>query len=107
MTYDANPQASVEMLSCAEKIVVCEELCSQNFGKIDGNIVKLRRLPTVGLGRQRYAVMDKVSAHIHQIFLDCGKIRKAVHQSFLPVRQGLTDMGTEAAIANHPNIIDE
>ena len=67
--------------------------------------VEIRRMPLSVLGQARAALIDKVQAHVHQTWLEYGPRAEDVRRANAAVRQCLSDMGTELAIADAADVV--
>ena len=63
-------------------------------------------MPISVLGHGRTALADKIQANVHQTFLDYGPSIAQVRLANLDVRQVISDMGTEIAICDHPDVVE-
>ena len=63
-----------------------------------------RRLPLVTLGHGRTPLEDKLQAHVHQTWLENKPRADALSRANSIVRQCLSDMGTEFALADAADV---
>ena len=98
---DASPQRpGVEVLAVAERVIPrCALQQLQPGQRWPAGLIQ-RRMPVTCLGHGRAGLADKVQATVHATWLEYGPSLKTLRQANLDVRQVLTDMGTEWAIAD-------
>ncbi|MCP4243720.1 MAG: hypothetical protein GY772_24470, partial [bacterium] len=106
VTYDASPQAGVEIFNSCEVVIPCWAVRGDPSGRVSASNVRRRRLPMVVLGQGRTTVVDKAHAHVHQTFLEYGPDVTSLRAAFKAVRGCLSDMGTEHSIGDVPDCID-
>ena len=106
--FDASPQRSGrEVFATCERLVpVSAVACDRVVGIPTSSIVD-RKLPICGLGQGRMALADKVSCLVHQCWLEYGPSASDVRTANARVRQCLSDMGTEFAICDYPDVVGE
>lgn len=106
---DASPQVgqSFEVFVTVERTVRREALLGKTAASVSGQEFSSRSLPLVTLGCGKSGLNDKVSAHIHQVFLDYGPSVQHVAAACNDVRQVMSDMGTEFGIANFGQAIGQ
>ncbi len=96
IAYDSSPQGGVELLNTLCRIVTCPE---HGEIKFMGN-VRIRLLPVVTLGHNKFMASDKFSALMHQLWLSFGPDIHEVRSACRCVRGCVTDLGTEFALVN-------
>ena len=98
---DASPQRpGQEVLVCVERVI-----CRSEVGQKPRPPVEERRLPPSTLGHGRCGLAEKVQATVHQTWLDYGPSLPQTRAACHDVRQILSDMGTEAGIADYGDVL--
>ena len=69
--------------------------------------VEQRRMPVSMLGHGRCSLADKVQAHVHQTWLEYGPSIQQVRAANADVRHIITGMGTDIAIADHHDVLEQ
>ena len=105
---DASPQR-LEVFASVERLVPRGPLAHLDLQRwplaLPG--VESRRLPLTSLGHKKQGLPDKMQALVHQTWLDYGGSAARVRDANARVRQVLTDMGTEIAIADSKDVVAE
>ena len=104
IAYDASPQQGVEIFATVERVVTV--LGSDMIGAAlaVSIIVDERRLPLVTLGHGRFALADKLHAHVRQSWLKYGPRQHTLQRANTAARQCVSDMGTEFGLADVPDV---
>ena len=106
LSYDASPQRGVEFFATVERVVRRKDLeVAASAASDNMPVVETRVLPLVVLGSGRMGLAEKTQAHIHQVWLEYGPGVEDVRKANLDVRQCLSDMGTELAIADLGDVV--
>ena len=107
--FDASPQRSGrEVFATCERLVPLTTVeGSSCLADIPVTAMVDRRLPICGLGQGHTTVPDKVMCLVHQCWLEYGPAASDVRAANARVRQCLSDMGTEFAICDYPDVVDE
>ena len=106
--FDASPQRSGrEVFATCERLIPVNVIECNRIETIPASAIIDRKLPICGLGQGRTTVADKVSCLIHQCWLEYGPSSSDIRTSNARVRQCLSDMGTEFAICDYPDVIDQ
>ena len=94
----------MEVLAVTERVIPRSALDQLQPGQLWPDGLIQRRLPVSCLGHGRAALADKLQATVHATWLEYGPSLDTLAQANLDVRQVLTDMGTELAIADAPAV---
>jgi len=110
LACDASPQR-LEIFASVERIVSCRALAHMDLQAWPACLpevhVEARRLPLTTLGHGRQRAAEKTHALVHQLWLDHGGSARSVRENNQRVRQVLTDMGVEAAVAEVNDVVAE
>ena len=106
IAYDASPQRQHEFFVTVERVVRKSSL-EQAVGVGQRPAVEARILPLCVLGFGRMGLAEKLQTHVHQVWLEYGPAVDDVRSANLDVRQCLSDMGTEFAIADANDVVAE
>ena len=102
---DASPQRpGLEVLATVERVIVKADIRDAQRGQPKPP-VEQRRMPVSILGHGRCGLAEKVQAHIHQTWLEYGPSLEQVRAANADVRQVISDMGTELAIADTADVL--
>ncbi len=106
---DASPQMhqSVEVFASAERVVPRAAVAGRTAAQVDSDAICFRLLPLTTLGQGHTDLRNKAEALLHQTWLDYGPLAGSVRSAAADVRQVLSDMGTEAGIADSADIVDQ
>ena len=105
---DASPQRpGLEVLATVERVIVRAHVHTAAQPGQPKPAVEIRRMPVVLLGHGRCGLAEKVQAHIHQTWLEYGPSLAQVRAANADVRQVVSDMGTELAIADYHDVVTE
>jgi len=107
LTHDASPQRNMgwEVFMSSERIIQQTSVRGKKFEDIQGSALKHRLLPVSTLGHGRTDLKSKLHAVMHQTFLEYGSGEESVRAANSDVRQILTDMGVEFAIADSKDVL--
>ncbi len=105
---DASPQheQSLEVFVSSERVIARAAVGSRQATEVPGYEMQHRLLPIATLGQGHTDVRNKAEALLHQTWLEYGPSADDLRASATDVRQVLTDMGTEFAIADTDDFID-
>ena len=104
---DASPQRpGQEVLAAAERVILQEDL-KNTLDTPYAVPVDIHHMPVCVLGHGRCGLAEKTQTLMHMCWLEYGPSLQQVRQSNLDVRQVLTDMGTEIAISETPDIVQQ
>ena len=106
--FDASPQRpGIEVFATIERVVSRDAMSGLDIAtKVWSPPVEVRLLPLTVLGQGKAGLTDKVTAHVHQCWLEYGPDRRQLRAANLDVRQCMSDMGTEFGIADAGDIVD-
>ena len=103
---DASPQRpGLEVLVTVERVIRRSDVRGMAPEQRWPMNVEQRRLPVSVLGHGRCGLAEKVQANVHQTWLEYGPSVAQVCAANADVRQILSDMGTESAIVDYPNVV--
>jgi hypothetical protein len=100
LAFDASPQNGVEIFATVERLLTVQP------GSFAPSVEE-RSLPLVTLGHGRASLLEKLQAHVHQVWLDYGSSLRRLKHASLMVRQCLTDRGTEFGIVDAADVTPE
>ena len=102
---DASPQrGGLEVLATAERVILQSDVRAARPGDPKPP-VEIRRMPVSVLGHGHCGLPDKVQTTVHQTWLDYGPSLSQTRAANADVRQIVSDMGTELAIADYPDVL--
>ena len=105
--FEASPQKpGIEVFATIERVVLRAAVDAFVDSGAKRPEVEVRMLPLTVLGQGKAGLADKVAAHVHQSWLEYGPGRAQLRAANLDVRQCMSDMGTEFAIADCGDVVD-
>ena len=109
VSHDASPQHNMswEAFLSAERVIRRSAVRGKELSQVNPSDFRSRIMPVSTLGHGFCDLPNKVDSVVHQTFLEYGPAEDSVRSACDDVRQILSDMGVEFAIADCKDVIGQ